>query len=103
MSKFICKVELSKGTRYFLWSTVVDAPITYPLPFEDFIKEYLNNALVEAKTELEERMARAEVKGTSARAYKSFEELAYVNCYGDNGEPLTVTEVFEQLESDCEE
>lgn len=85
--------------RYFEWSTVVDAPVTYGMTLEEleaYIKdEYGRTGL----KELPARMDRVEKYGTSYYPPKTVDELLVLNRAGDNEEGLTADEIYVKYNS----
>ncbi len=67
MPRYIVKLE----DRYFEWSTVVDAPVTYPMTLEQFEAYYREEYGRVGMEQLPERLERVERQGTSARGYET--------------------------------
>ncbi len=93
MPRYIIKIR----EKYFIWSTIVDAPITVGMTktqLEDYIKdEYGWQGL----NELPERLKRVEEKGTSAlEIYNSMEETVKCNRAGNKEACLTIDEIYEK-------
>ena len=92
MPHYIIKIK----DKYFEWSTIVDAPITYGMTLrqlEKYIKaEYGNNGL----EDLPQRLERVAEYGTSAAPYATLEELVEYNRAGENETRLTIDEIYEK-------
>lgn len=93
MPRYICKIE----DKYFEWSTIVDAPVTYGMTLEEFTQYYREEYGEQGMRDLPERMERVEAKGTSALAYGSLDELLECNRAGENDEELTREEIAKTL------
>lgn len=91
MARFIIKIE----DKYFEWSTVVDAPITYGLTREQFEDYYRGEYGAVGMEDLPNRLARADTIGTSSlMGYKSVEEAIAGNRAGPNETELTADEIL---------
>lgn len=90
MGRYVCQYN----GHWFEWSTVVDAPLTYGMTREEFIEYYRDEyGRHNAEATMEERMARAEVKGTSAMRESSLEDLISSNRAGYKENYLTLPEI----------
>ena len=90
MGRFICHHE----GRFFEWSTVVDAPITFGVDLETFTDYYKTRyGELDFEHEWPRRLERTLAKGCSAHNYKSLRELISFNRAGFQGACLT----FEQI------
>lgn len=92
MGRYIIKIN----DKFFLWSTVVDAPITYGLTIDkltEFIRfEYGQRGV----DDLLERLRRVEAKGHSAHFDMTLDELLNGNRAGENETTLTVDEIYQK-------
>ena len=92
MSKCIIKIK----DKYFEWSTIVDAPVTYGMDkeeLEEYIKsEYGNEGL----RKLPERLKRIEEKGTSWVDFTNLEGTIEFNRAGENGKCISKKEIYEK-------
>jgi hypothetical protein len=86
MPRYVCQYN----GRWFEWSTVVDAPVTFGMTREEFI-DYYNNEY--SGRDLESRMERAEQKGTSSMMDSTLEDLITSNRAGYNENHLTLGEI----------
>jgi hypothetical protein len=84
MGQAICKLE---GV-YFEFSSVVDAPVTYPLVLLEFKEYYRDEYGRQGFEELESRLERVEAKGTSSRLHENVEAVLKFNRAGRNGTRL---------------
>jgi len=89
MPRFICKVSEDDQVWYLEWSTVVDAPVTYGMPLEEFKEYYRDEYGRSSLDELEKRLERVEIKGTSSMMDGSAEELMDWNRAGKDGSSLS--------------
>lgn len=62
MPRSICKLD----GMYFEWSTIVDAPVTYGLSLKEFKTYYRKEYGREGMRNLDARLKRVEIHGTSA-------------------------------------
>lgn len=90
MGRAIIKIK----DRYFEWSSVVDAPVTYGMT-EDELRAWvrLHYGLV-GERELPARLARVEMFGTSAPGY-SLKDILAGNRAGPDEKPLTADQIYE--------
>lgn len=98
MPRMICKLTDPKTNTdyYFEWSTVVDAPVTYGEPLEDFKEYYRTKYGNSAMGELEDRLKRVEEKGTSSQIDYSIDDLIIGNRAGENEKELSKEEILDQ-------
>lgn len=94
MPSYIIKLEHNGESRYLEWSTIVDAPVTYGMPLEEFKVSYIQRYRHSTLQALEERLKRVEQTGISAIDYGSIEELIAVNRAGPNETELTLEEII---------
>jgi hypothetical protein len=95
MPQYIIKIQ----DRYFIWSTVVDAPVTYGMnrdELEQFVQAEQGARGLEA---LPERLERVEQKGTSSRIDASLAKLLVGNRAGDGETRLTEAEIYAKYAS----
>ena len=88
MGQHIVKLE----GKYLLWSTIVDAPITYGMTLTElkaYVKEESGN---EGLRELPKRLERVEQKGTSALNRDSADDTIWLNRAGKDETRLTRAE-----------
>jgi len=89
MGKFIVKMERDERVRYMEWSTIVDSPITYLMPLEEFKAYYREEyGRRSHERELEHRLARVEAKGVSSHV-SSYAGLWDYNRAGEGETQLT--------------
>lgn len=94
MGHFICHHK----DRFFMWSSVVDAPITFGLSRNEFTSWYraeYGKGDARIQDDLPTRMTRAIDKGTSAFMYGSLEHLVRHNHAGYGGSRLTLEQIIQ--------
>ena len=93
MGKCIVKIK----DKYFEWSTIVDAPVTYGMNKEElrnYIKEeYGNRGL----RELPQRLERVEEKGASWQSGANLEDTIRLNRAGENEETITKEGIYNKF------
>jgi len=87
MPRYICQVvDQTTNKEYFLeWSSVVDAPVTFGMPHDQFMAYYKEEYGEKGMRELPDRMERVKQFGTSSRFQESFDEMIILNHAGKNG------------------
>jgi len=95
MGRYIVKLE-HEGIAYYLeWSKVVDAPVSYGMPLDEF-KEYCKNLYGESGMRgLLYSLARVEAKGVSAIDYANVEELTGFNRAGEKQTCLSLEQIID--------
>lgn len=91
MGKGIVKIR----DRYLVWSTVVDAPITYGLSreeVEEYVKEEHGN---EGLRQLPLRMERVEETGTSFHGMTASDVMS-LNRAGEDEAEITEAEIYQR-------
>lgn len=90
MGRFLIKIK----DKYFEWSTVVDAPITYGMTRDECVayikEEYGNQGLFG----LNERLEKADECGSSSRYVSTLEGIEKYNRAGPKGACLTLNEIY---------
>jgi len=66
MPRYIVKMEKDGVEAYMEWSTIVDAPVTYLMPLEEFKDYYRDEYGRHGMNDLGDRMGRVEETGISA-------------------------------------
>lgn len=79
--------------KYLIWSSVVDAPITYGMNLEE-IKRYCVIEYDMSFLEIESKLKIVEEKGTSSYLFKNVDDQIALNHAGENGECLSKEEVI---------
>lgn len=99
MGRFICHLD----GKFFEWSTVVDAPVTYLMEEAEFLA-YQRNEYGDryADSELDTRMERARVKGTSSMLDESLEALVRGNRAGPGEKTLSFKKLCKYLVDETE-
>lgn len=104
MPQYVVKIG---PDRYLLWSTVVDAPITYGMSRQEMKEHLVLETPVERDLALEQarrRLARADVRGTSSMVgHESAESLMSYNRAGPGESCLPVDELIRKYWSEPDE
>lgn len=87
-------MERDGAEAYMEWSTIVDAPVTYLVPIEEFEDYYRHRYGEEGMRRLPERMARVEETGCSAHD-QSADDLILVNRAGPGEAALSPDEIWD--------
>jgi hypothetical protein len=95
MPRYICKFTNEDQAWYLEWSTVVDAPVTYGMSLDEFKEYYKNEYGRQGLGELETRLERVEVKGTSSLMYDSLDDLISYNKAGQKGTSLSKQQIID--------
>jgi hypothetical protein len=97
MPCYIIKLEDGKKEYYLEWSTIVDAPVTFGMSKEDFLKHYVHE-YGHSRTilsELDRRMERVEETGTSARD-RTLAQVLEFNRAGPSEKCLTREQIIQK-------
>ena len=94
MGRYIIKLK----DRYFDYSTVVDAPVTEPMTLDAYRAEYCRKFGQGAIRELDQRLERVEVKGTSSHIHSSAWDTIAHNRAGPEESCLSMDEFLEWVE-----
>lgn len=94
--------------KYFLWSTIVDAPVSCGADTLEEIKELcIEREQEQIRERIEQcfdfRKERVEKKGTSSRISSSVNEVIANNHAGPNGEELSKEEIYEKYAEPSED
>lgn len=99
MGKFIIKMEKDGDERYLEWSTIVDAPVTYGLKYDEFLtyyrEEHGRRGMDDLLSEFG-RMARVQKNGTSEHTSESVHDTISHNRAGDSEKSLTYDEIWQK-------
>lgn len=94
MGRYIVKMERDNKVRYMEWSTIVDAPVTYLMPLEEFKTYYREEyGRRDSEREFVQRMGRVEAKGISSHV-DSYTGLWEYNRAGEGETQLTEEECW---------
>lgn len=101
MPRYIVKLPCDGTDYYLLWSSVVDAPVTYGMTLEEFRAFYENECgsllVQDAPNGLDARMERVEETGTSDILCRDpVEQWTAYNRAGPDESQLTFAEIVEQ-------
>lgn len=95
MPDYIVKIDLPEGPRYLLWSSIVDAPVTFGMSLDEFREFYQAENGRSSMLGLEDRLVRVENRGTSAHHYASGRELMKHNRAGKDETCMTYEQIVE--------
>lgn len=96
MPSYIIKLTRGDESRYLEWSTIVDAPVTYGMTLEQFMRWYKDQfGAKDFKEVLPERLTRVEAKGTSSLGW-TLEEVLSSNRAGPNETHLTYDQIWDE-------
>jgi len=99
MPKFIIKMEKDGEERYLEWSTIVDAPVTYGMPYDEFLEYYRVEHGARSMDDLLSecgRMERVRKNGTSEHGSKSVHDTISCNRAGDKESEITYDEIWQK-------
>lgn len=98
VGRCIIKLDTPRGPRYLLWSSVVDAPVTYGMTLDMFTEYYkLEFGRRAMDTDFKRSMQRVEEKGYSAQGWvTSLDDIIGLNRAGPNESHLTLEEIVEE-------
>lgn len=96
MPRYIVKLTDSKtNTNYYLeWSTVVDAPVTYGMSLDEFMRYYRDAYGSEGMKDLPNRLKRVEEKGTSSQINETVESVIFGNRAGEGETEMSIDEII---------
>lgn len=100
MGRFIMKLHDEKFQKdyYLEWSTVVDAPVTWGMPLEEFKVYYKEEYGNHGCRDLEDRLKRVEEFGISAYyPYDNLESYFGYNRAGKNGKTIGKELILERF------
>ena len=89
--------------RYFEYSEVTDAPASILMSLEEFQEFYLEEYGRASIWSLQERLDRADLKGTSSMLDDSFEDMILTNRYGEGGACLSPEAFVTRLKKETQE
>ena len=95
MPRYLLKLTDKQGNDFYMeWSTVVDAPVTYGMPLEEFTQfyreEYGNSSM---RGEFQDRMERVEKNGSSHRRGESAQDIIECNRAGEGETELSYEDI----------
>lgn len=101
MPQYIMKLHDEKFAQdyYLIWSTIVDAPVTYGMSLDELKAYYQKKYGDDGMIELEERLQRVEAKGISA--HPPFDGIESYFKYNRAGENETLLDKEGILERYC--
>lgn len=99
MPRFIIKMEKDGDERYLEWSTIVDAPVTYGMTYDEFLDYYRDEYGANSMDNLlgeHGRMRRVQTHGTSARMDESVHQTIAHNRAGDKESELDYDGIWQK-------
>jgi hypothetical protein len=96
MPQYLLKLKDKKRDYFFVWSTVVDAPITFGMTVEELKDWYQLEYGRSGMKNFQERLERTIKNGTSALWNLTAKELIRGNRAGDHEKTLTEKQIIEQ-------
>jgi len=84
--------------KYFEWSTIVDAPVTYGMSLEQFKEYYKHQYGQSGMDKLEDRLKRVEKTGTYFHDGMTVRELLQGNRAGPDEKCATEDEILDQYD-----
>lgn len=99
MPRYIIKMERDGEERYLEWSTIVDAPVTYGMGYDEFLEYYRDEYGAHSMDGLlgeHGRMRRVRAHGTSARMDESVHQTIAHNRAGDGETELDFDGIWEK-------
>lgn len=94
------KFDTDRGPRYLEWSSVVDAPVSWGVTLKKFKEYYKEEYGRSGLEELDQRLERVEMKGTSSRVHSSVDEQIRYNRAGRGETRLTKEQIIEYFCAD---
>jgi len=92
MAHYIIKLTRGDKSWYLVWSTIVDAPITYGMKLDAFKRRHLSSDIAK---NFEARMALVEKIGVDHEEYKSMDGILSGNRAGPAETCLTKDEIID--------
>lgn len=95
MGKAIFKVDDNGEERFLVWSSNVDAPVTFACTAEEIEAYFVEEAVERAKRDTAMMLERARATGTSSRDGGSLADEGEANRAGPGETSLSADELFE--------
>ena len=95
MPRFLIQIE----DKFFEWSTVVDAPVSYGMDMEELESYTKERYGEEGLKDLPQRLERVKKTGCSSHYPQSVDELIKGNRAGDNEKTLTKKQIYKKYSS----
>lgn len=105
MPRYLIRAETPEGERFWEWSTIVDAPVTYAMTEEQLREWHLEEYGRRGSTGIDGRIDRARETGTSGYGMTREDVISH-NRAGPNETHATLEEIMERygpLSSEPEE
>ena len=100
MGRFIVRLDGAKGSAYFEWSTVSDAPASCGMTLAAFREYYRLMYGAYGMITLDERLFRVEQKGTSASGDIDARDTIRGNRAGAHESEMTAEQLYEAQTKD---
>ncbi len=96
MPTFIVRFDTDRGPRYLEWSTVVDAPVTWGVPLEEYQRYYRHMRGEDGMRDLSKRIARADgpTRCSAMPGVDTLEGLILCNRAGKGETRLTLEQII---------
>jgi hypothetical protein len=95
MGKGIFKVDDNGKERFLVWSSVVDAPVSFACSAKDVVAMFVEASRERAVVEAQAMVERARECGTSSRLDVTLADVACGNRAGPDESELTEDEIIE--------
>jgi hypothetical protein len=96
MGKAIFRVDDNGKERFLVWSSIVDAPITFACTAEEVTEMLVEDAREDAERMAQDMIDRARVTGSSSRrGFITLADVVAANHAGPSGSALTEDEIVE--------
>ena len=79
---------------YLMWSTIVDAPITYGMTFEQLVKYYAKKYEHSDEDSFREKMMKIDEDGTGFQIGTNTNQIGEYNRAGPNESLLSIDEIY---------
>ena len=98
MGRCIVKLTDDAGANFYLeWSSIVDAPVTYGMPLEEFHEYYREEYGESGMRDLPQRLKRVESKGCSSWIDSSAEDVISGNRAGPKETEFSREQLIEKF------
>ena len=96
MPSFIICLKDGRKKWFLEWSTIVDAPTSKGMKYDEFCEWYVERYGTASRSDLYERMERAKTRGTSSMVGDTVESLIAGNRAGPNEKTLTLQQIIDR-------
>ena len=95
MPTYIIKFDTADGPRYLDYSTICDAPITVGMTLDEYKAYYREEYGRKGVDNLDDRLRRADAKGTSSHIHSSVAAVIRFNRAGKDETRLTIEQLVD--------